>query len=309
METGSLSKALPVERDCAAHLGNKSLDLKSGPSLSCATGSLEKKDAMKIWLEMKENGFLTPAHAQVPTPKKLCTKRSRSVVRSKVGIEKVKQVHRLPHVAAAADGLAKEIDPGIKCSGGILPTPKQCGERHKIDMDGRKVKVARVQQDTGFTKIAASSGLLDKLNPGIVSRIRNSDEVFSAIGALVKSNGLRNGNLQSKQTEYMQKRVRGNDGSECSNTLQGSSPLGICPMSPSRQMHMTSEHQTEFGHLGTAMTRVKNEVDIDELTSQSSLSNFSDSAISYESNEESTKRDAHPSLPQEGWSHLKLKGH
>jgi hypothetical protein len=85
---------------------------------------LEKNDAMKVWQEMKQNGFLS-LPACKPAPRKDVTKR-------------------------------------------------------KHDMASRKKKVAKIEQVNRFTKVAAApNGLLGELNPGIINRLRNSNQVYS----------------------------------------------------------------------------------------------------------------------------------
>ncbi|KAI4306553.1 hypothetical protein L6164_029822 [Bauhinia variegata] len=96
---------------------------------SCA-GPLEEKDPMKIWKEMKQNGFLSSSH-------------------------------------------------------GGIPMPKQRGRKGKIDVFKKRMELAKREQVNRFTKIAAPSGLLNELNPGIINHVRNRKQVHSIIEALV----------------------------------------------------------------------------------------------------------------------------
>ncbi|CAI9091872.1 OLC1v1026977C1 [Oldenlandia corymbosa var. corymbosa] len=103
-------------------------------------GPLEDKDPMKVWKEMKQNGFLSSSH-------------------------------------------------------GGVPMPKQHGRKSKIDGIKRKMELARKEQVDRFAKMAAPSGLLNDLNPGIINHVRNKKQVHSIIEALVKSE--KNENLHS----------------------------------------------------------------------------------------------------------------
>jgi len=98
---------------------------------------LEKNDAIKVWQEMKHNGFLS-----LPACK---------------------------------------------------PAPRKEVMKRKHDMASRKKKVAKIEQVNRFTKVAAApSGLLGKMNHGIINRLRNSNQVYSIIEALVRGEKLEN---------------------------------------------------------------------------------------------------------------------
>ncbi|KAI4306959.1 hypothetical protein L6164_030194 [Bauhinia variegata] len=113
---------------------------------SC-TGPLEEKDPMRIWKEMKQNGFLSSSH-------------------------------------------------------GGIPMPKQRGRKSKIDVFKKKMELAKREQVNRFTKIAAPSGLLNELNPGIINHVRNRKQVHSIIEALVRSEKHESGNNGSKQISH-----------------------------------------------------------------------------------------------------------
>lgn len=71
--------------------------------------------------------------------------------------------------------------------GGIPAAPKQRGRKRKSDVLKQKIEQAKKEQIDRFTKIAAPSGLLNGLNPGIINHVRNSKQVHSIIQALVRS--------------------------------------------------------------------------------------------------------------------------
>ncbi|KAL7229296.1 hypothetical protein ACSBR2_007907 [Camellia fascicularis] len=114
-------------------------NLKSGDASECGstTGPLEEKDPMRVWKEMKQNGFLSSSHGGIPVPK--------------------------PH-----------------------------GRKSKSDGLKKKMELAKREQVDRFAKIAAPSGLLNELNPGIINHVRNSKQVHSIIEALVRSEKLEN---------------------------------------------------------------------------------------------------------------------
>lgn len=73
--------------------------------------------------------------------------------------------------------------------GGIPPAapPKQRGRKSKSEVLKQKIEQGKKEQVDRFTKIAAPSGLLNGLNPGIINHVRNSKQVHSIIQALVRS--------------------------------------------------------------------------------------------------------------------------
>ncbi|XP_057483568.1 uncharacterized protein LOC130770221 [Actinidia eriantha] len=97
-----------------------------------STGPLEEKDSMRVWKEMKQNGFISASH-------------------------------------------------------GGIPVPKPRGRKKRIDGPKQKMELAKREQVDRFAKIAAPSGLLNELNPGIINHVRNSKQVLSIIEALVRS--------------------------------------------------------------------------------------------------------------------------
>ncbi|KAJ7965147.1 Cation-transporting ATPase [Quillaja saponaria] len=124
--------------------------LKSTDVSECGSciGPLEEKDSMRIWMEMKQNGFLSSSH-------------------------------------------------------GGIPLPKQHGRKCKSDVLKKKMELAKRDQVNRFTKIAAPSGLLNELNPGIINHVRNRKQVHSIIEALVMSEKHENGNAGSKKATHL----------------------------------------------------------------------------------------------------------
>ncbi|KAJ1384744.1 hypothetical protein SESBI_42268 [Sesbania bispinosa] len=130
-----------------SHKGHGHFKSKDVSESGSCTGPLEEKDPMRIWKEMKQNGFLSSSH-------------------------------------------------------GGIPVPKQRGRKSKNEMLKKKMELAKREQVNRFTKIAAPSGLLNGLNPGIINHVRNRKQVHSIIEALVRSEQHENSSMGSKQAAY-----------------------------------------------------------------------------------------------------------
>ncbi|KAL0680610.1 hypothetical protein Bca4012_047457 [Brassica carinata] len=104
-------------------------------------------DPMKLWEAMKQNGFLSNPHGGV----------------------------------------------SASSSHGGIPAPprKRCRRSKSNDatdmVKKRKVEVARKEEAERFARLAAPSGLLNELNPGIINHVRNKRQVLSIIQSIVKS--------------------------------------------------------------------------------------------------------------------------
>ncbi|GFZ15118.1 cation-transporting ATPase [Actinidia rufa] len=88
--------------------------LKSGDASECgsSTGPVEEKDPMRVWKEMKQNGFLSSSHGGIPVPKPRGRKSKSDGLKNKMEFAKREQVDRFA-TAAAPSGLLKELNPGI----------------------------------------------------------------------------------------------------------------------------------------------------------------------------------------------------
>lgn len=76
-----------------------------------------------------------------------------------------------------------------------MPIPKPRGRKSKNYMLKKKIELAKKEQIDRFARVAAPSGLLHGLNPGIINHVRNKKQVHSIIEAVVKSE--RNENRRS----------------------------------------------------------------------------------------------------------------
>lgn len=141
------TSSINVERG-DSHKGHGRRDKAKDVSESgSCIGPLEEKDSMRIWKEMKQNGFLSSTY-------------------------------------------------------GGIPMPKPRGRKCKNEMLKKKMEIAKREQVNRFTKIAAPSGLLNDLNPGIINHVRNRKQVHSIIEALVRSEKHENSSSGSKQATH-----------------------------------------------------------------------------------------------------------
>ncbi|ESW33357.1 hypothetical protein PHAVU_001G062900 [Phaseolus vulgaris] len=83
-----------------------------------------------------------------------------------------------------------------------IPKPKQRGRKSKSEMLKKKMELAKREQVNRFTKIAAPSGLLNELNPGIINHVRNRKQVLSIIENLVRSEKHESTSTASKQAAH-----------------------------------------------------------------------------------------------------------
>ncbi|WOK95871.1 hypothetical protein Cni_G04578 [Canna indica] len=147
--------------------------IKHGDASECGstTGPVEETGPLRMWKQMKQNGFLSSSH------------------------------------------------------GGVL-IPKQRGRqprKRKNDELKSKIEFAKKEQFNRFTKIAAPSGLLSGLNPGIINHVRNSKQVHSIIDAIVHSEK-RDGRTQSRIDDQMGRVTKENSEKRKENIFtQGSS--------------------------------------------------------------------------------------
>lgn len=117
---------------------------------------VSEKDSMRIWKEMKQNGFLSSSHGGVPVP----------------------------------------------------PLPKPRGRKKGNEsVIKKKIEIAKREQVDRFAKVAAPSGLLNELNPGIINHVRNRKQVHSIIENLVRSTRNKDKKSETKQDDGNLKRA------------------------------------------------------------------------------------------------------
>ncbi|CAK7323488.1 unnamed protein product [Dovyalis caffra] len=269
----------------------------------CAGSSIEKNDAMRIWLELKQNGFISPSSASMPRlkpkpkPAPLPTKKRERHINDgfseKPELAKVRRVDGLAKVAASASGLLKKFNPGTTpSSAGMLPTPKKHSEKCMIAGPKGFLKVLEVEPSKMYSRISPPCGLLNEFNPGIINRIRSSKQVFSVIQALVRRDTIGNVDIPSRQ----ENRFGENDANECPNR---SDKKGLCSKAPSGNLCVKTEYEEEVGGLGIAVRRADNDDDKDEVKSSLSSITASENAASSVHSEASTSTAMGSSLSLE----------
>lgn len=136
----------------------------------------------------------------------------------------------------------------LSSSHGGIPTlvPKQRTRKTKSEISKRKVDIAKKEQVDRFTKIAAPSGLLNDLNPGIINHVRNRKQVHSIIEALVKSEKHENSHCGSKHT---------------SNTFSGNKEAGnrkdFCKTNDSEEQRFCFSHEDGPSHVVPGVRQAK----------------------------------------------------
>ncbi|XP_031094568.1 uncharacterized protein LOC115999000 isoform X1 [Ipomoea triloba] len=65
--------------------------------------------------------------------------------------------------------------------------PKPCVRKIKNERMKKRIELAKKEQADKFAKVAAPTGLLNGLNPGIINHVRNGRQVYSILESLVRS--------------------------------------------------------------------------------------------------------------------------
>ncbi|MCH95157.1 hypothetical protein A2U01_0016131, partial [Trifolium medium] len=77
-----------------------------------SAGPPKEKDSMRIWMEMKRNGFISSVHGGIPVPKKRGRKSKTEILEQKMELAKREQINRFTKIAAPS-GLLNDLNPGI----------------------------------------------------------------------------------------------------------------------------------------------------------------------------------------------------
>lgn len=133
---------------------------------SCGSPPKEN-ECLRVWNEMKQNGFLSSFNGGLSSVKN-------SLVSSS--------------------------------HGGIPPVPKKRGRKSKNDLLNENIELAKREQADRFAKIAAPSGLLNSLNPGIINHVRNRKQVHSIIESLVKSEKLERSQIATNHSNHINRK-------------------------------------------------------------------------------------------------------
>ncbi|XP_022747793.1 uncharacterized protein LOC111297340 isoform X2 [Durio zibethinus] len=169
-----VSSSINHESTCHKHVKN----LKPTDVSECGSsvGPVEENDSLRIWKEMKQNGFLSSSHGSISMQNGL--------------------------LSSSHGGIFMQNGLPSSSHGGIT-VPKQRGRKSKNDELKKRMELAKKEQADRFTKIAAPSGLLNGLNPGIINHVRNRKQVHSIIEALVKREKLENLHSETKQASHV----------------------------------------------------------------------------------------------------------
>lgn len=178
--------------------------LKDDFECASSVGPLEEKDSMKMWKEMKQNGFLSSSH-------------------------------------------------------GGVPMPKPRGRKNKSDGIKRKMELAKKEQVDRFAKIAAPTGLLNGLNPGIINHVRNSKQVHSIIEALVRSERIENGLAGVKERDQTKSGTKDFCEVKDLNRCRASYEAGTMSAFPGSRQTSTAPMLNCSASLNSELTRVDNE--------------------------------------------------
>ncbi|XWS08364.1 hypothetical protein CRYUN_Cryun41cG0073400 [Craigia yunnanensis] len=191
------SSSINHESICHQHV--KNLKPKDVSECGSSIGPVEEKDSLRVWKEMKQNGFLSSSQGGISMQNGLLSSS--------------------PGGISMQNGLLSSSPGGISMQNGLLsssyggiPVPKQRGRKSKNDVLKKKMELAKKEQVDRFTKIAAPSGLLNGLNPGIINHVRNRKQVHSIIEALVKSEKLENLQSEGKQASHVKSGTKDEDG-------------------------------------------------------------------------------------------------
>lgn len=128
----------------------------------------------------------------------------------------------------------------LSCKQGGIPVQKQRfkSRKSKDDIIKKKIEIAKREQVNRFTKIAAPSGLLGSLNPGIINHVRNSKQVHSIIEAMVRFE------KQDCQNQKMQVAQLGGGSTESSIHDAGTDKVGLSYEDESCKEFLGRRHTT-----------------------------------------------------------------
>ncbi|XP_075514209.1 uncharacterized protein LOC142549244 isoform X2 [Primulina tabacum] len=140
---------------CHTYKNSENLKFVDDSDCGSSIGPLGGKDSMKIWKEIKQNGYISAPYGAVQ-----------------------------------------------------MSIPKPRGRKSKSDSLKKKIELAKKEQIDRFARVAAPSGLLHGLNPGIINHVRNKKQVHSIIEAIVKSENNENQLSGSHQCSRMKSGIK-----------------------------------------------------------------------------------------------------
>ncbi|KAI3911379.1 hypothetical protein MKW98_010266 [Papaver atlanticum] len=170
-----------------------------------STGPIEENESLRRWKEMKQNGFLsstsTTAPVAVPPPKR-----------------RVKKTNNIKEIKSTN---VKSVNMKTTNVKSVSMRTTKCTK--SSDAMKKRMEIAKKEEINRFTKVAAPSGLLNGLNPGIITHVRNSKQVHSIIEALVRSEKIQN----SRKTTGAELMREIKDGNNHTDSLANFQDLGV----------------------------------------------------------------------------------
>ncbi|XP_051143463.1 uncharacterized protein LOC127259890 isoform X2 [Andrographis paniculata] len=98
-----------------------------------------------------------------------------------------------------------------------VPKPRVRKKSNNDLTTKRKIELAKKEQVDRFARVAAPSGLLNGLNPGIINHVRNSKQVHAIIEALVRSERNENQVFGSKKMNSIEEQGNAHGNNQTSN--------------------------------------------------------------------------------------------
>ncbi|KAL5710042.1 hypothetical protein ACHQM5_020654 [Ranunculus cassubicifolius] len=138
-------------------------------------------------------------------------------------------------------------------------------KKKKPDSLKKKMEIAKREQVHRFTKIAAPSGLLNGLNPGIINHVRNSKQVHSIIEALVRSERHKS-NIQNTPVEHISN-IQNTSVEHISN-IQNTSVEHISNIQNTPVEHISNIQNTSVEHISNIQKLKHSENNHDTVASQ-----------------------------------------
>lgn len=167
-----------------------------------------ESEAMKKWIAMKQNGFLTHPHGGKPMPEPQFGKKSRKrkTENRGMGIAMVEEeIGKKETVTNShSNGMETEIEdnlPGDRKSEGV------CAELHIENLENDSINVF------------PSSGLLDKIDTGIIRRIKECNEVQSTLDGVVQTENEKPNGQRIILDDAVQIKKEEPEGQEISNSI------------------------------------------------------------------------------------------
>ncbi|KAF8115208.1 hypothetical protein N665_0029s0051 [Sinapis alba] len=181
----------------------------------------EVNDPMKLWKAMKQNGFLSnPHHSGVSAASSSCV---------------------------------------VSSSHGGIPAPRKRGRKSKSNdaaamVKKRKIEISRKEEVDRFARLAAPSGLLNELNPGIINHVRNKKQVLSIIQSIVNTSDKDSGNYHNHSARVNNTTVAGASRSDFNQGFKCGMPEDNYSMHYHGEKCADGEENSKFSANGSSLS-------------------------------------------------------